>query len=445
MSSHQQTQLNLGNRIYLYQLLRSALGVGKQTFITQAEEALTADELSAESLGFETTRALMEALDEFVTLTVFKGGRVYVTVMAQPAWDDALNAAEATPTKTSGGKGGKPWKRKKGSKTLKAVRPRTVVAAVAEEPKAAAEATEAAPAAGDEVEAAAVADGEPEGAPVTDDALADTPAADDALETKSDADDGLKAESAAGTDVEGTSVTDDALADTPVAEAADGADDAPASEPAAGDNEAMPEAPAGEDAPSTPHVPEPAYSLTVTFDPDHADAGETTVVSTPVAANAAGTPASAAPSSNAADAPALTAPSGSAAVPHREAPAAAPARAAQGTAAAAQASALPSAEEPPDLDGYPRDFTTDVYCSGATLAALARLLPYGADVLGIAGEYFYIACLRGTVELRRGRASFPLYYLHDGVRHAATVTIKKRACADPAWVIDTVELPDEQG
>ena len=32
--------LSLGNHIYLYRLLRDAIGCGKQTFMTQVEEAL---------------------------------------------------------------------------------------------------------------------------------------------------------------------------------------------------------------------------------------------------------------------------------------------------------------------------------------------------------------------------------------------------------------------
>ena len=89
---------------------------------------------------------------------------------------------------------------------------------------------------------------------------------------------------------------------------------------------------------------------------------------------------------------------------------------------------------------YPQDFAAEVYCPASVMAELAALLPYGADALGIAGEYFYIACLRGTADLSRGGASFPLYYLHDGERHAATVRLKKRAVSNLAWAIDAVEI-----
>ena len=67
--------LSLGNHIYLYRLLRDAIGCGKQTFMTQVEEALAAGDMAAYDLGFESTRELLEELDDCIKLTVFKGGR----------------------------------------------------------------------------------------------------------------------------------------------------------------------------------------------------------------------------------------------------------------------------------------------------------------------------------------------------------------------------------
>ena len=122
----QAPQLTPNNRIYLYQLLSRELGCGKQTFMPAVEEALARDRMTADDLGFESTRALLEALEEFVKLTVFKGGRIYATVMAQPAWDEALAALESGKAKDAGGPSNKPWKRKKADKTLKPVRPKRV-------------------------------------------------------------------------------------------------------------------------------------------------------------------------------------------------------------------------------------------------------------------------------------------------------------------------------
>lgn len=122
----QAPQLTPNNRIYLYQLLSRELGCGKQTFMPAVEEALARDRMTADDLGFESTRALLEALEEFVKLTVFKGGRIYATVMAQPAWDEALAALETGKAKDAGGPSNKPWKRKKADKALKPVRPKRV-------------------------------------------------------------------------------------------------------------------------------------------------------------------------------------------------------------------------------------------------------------------------------------------------------------------------------
>lgn len=117
----QNTSLTLGNHIYLYRLLSEAIGCGKQTFLTQVEEALEKESLGAADLGFESTRELLEELDDFVKLTVFKGGRIYATVIAQPTWDEAL----AAPQKKADA-GGKSWKKKRGDKSIKAVKPRRV-------------------------------------------------------------------------------------------------------------------------------------------------------------------------------------------------------------------------------------------------------------------------------------------------------------------------------
>ena len=117
--------LSLGNHIYLYRLLRDAIGCGKQTFMTQVEEALAAGDMTAYDLGFESTRELLEELDDCIKLTVFKGGRLYATVIANEAWDTALAKGEDKPKAAKGAK--QSYKKKKrGEKDLKAVRPKHV-------------------------------------------------------------------------------------------------------------------------------------------------------------------------------------------------------------------------------------------------------------------------------------------------------------------------------
>lgn len=117
--------LSLGNHIYLYRLLRDAIGCGKQTFMTQVEEALAAGDMTAYDLGFESTRELLEELDDCIKLTVFKGGRLYATVIANEVWDTALAKGEDKPKAAKGAK--QSYKKKKrGEKDLKAVRPKHV-------------------------------------------------------------------------------------------------------------------------------------------------------------------------------------------------------------------------------------------------------------------------------------------------------------------------------
>ena len=128
--------ISAGNRLYLYRLLSNSLGVGKQTLLPRAEEALTADGLCPEDLGCADMRELCEQLGEFVKLTVFKKGYVYATVLANEEYDRALERAKTGADKAAAK--GKPWKRR-GAKALKPVKPRHVERRPEAEPAAEAE------------------------------------------------------------------------------------------------------------------------------------------------------------------------------------------------------------------------------------------------------------------------------------------------------------------
>ena len=112
-----------GNRLYLYQLLSREIGVGRQTLLPRVEEALEVDGLCVEDLGCSSMRELCEQLGEFVKLTVFKKGYVYATVLANEEYDRALEQLGRGDAKAPGNK---PWKRRRGAKALKPVRPRHV-------------------------------------------------------------------------------------------------------------------------------------------------------------------------------------------------------------------------------------------------------------------------------------------------------------------------------
>lgn len=114
-----------GNRLYLYQLLSRELGVRTQTLLPRVEEALAADGICPEDLGCADARELCEQLPEFIKLTVFKKGYVYATVIECAEYDQALSKLASGDGK-KGASSGKPWKRKRGAKALKPVKPRHV-------------------------------------------------------------------------------------------------------------------------------------------------------------------------------------------------------------------------------------------------------------------------------------------------------------------------------
>ncbi len=422
--------LSLGNHIYLYRLLRDAIGCGKQTFMTQVEEALATGDMAAYDLGFESTRELLEELDDCIKLTVFKGGRLYATVIANEAWDTALAKGEDKPKAAKGAK--QSYKKKKrGEKDLKAVRPKHVkrpepVAEVAPEPEPETEI---------EVAIEVAAEAETEIAAMTDpEVMSEQEAAVELNEapksTTEEAANQPETSAFQNSDVFGNEAEDDQS-------------DEPADQ---GATESTPE----------PETPQPAISLTVVYDPENANAGITTMASTPVEAKLP-VEAEDAPQADAKteteDTSVSVEPTDSAVKPepvpesapviesasepvYDQIPAPAPVPA----AAPAPAPAAPAIPE-----DFPVDFTTEVFCPGPLLHQLSTYLPYGADTLGIVGEYYWIARERGTIEAARNRASFPLHYTQAGERREVAVRIRRNTAGGlgAAWTIDKVEEPEQ--
>lgn len=390
--------LSLGNHIYLYRLLRDAIGCGKQTFMTQVEETLAAGDMTAYDLGFESTRELLEELDDCIKLTVFKGGRLYATVIANEAWDAALAKGEDKPKAAKGAK--QSYKKKKrGEKDLKAVRPKHV-----KRP-------------------------EPE-------VMAEQEAAVELNEVPKS-----KAEETAGQPETSAFQNSDVFGDN----AEDDQSDEPANQDA---TEATPE----------PETPQPAISLTVVYDPENANAGITTMVSTPVEAKpnveAEDTPQAGAKTGTE-DTSISVEPTDSIAKPEAASESAPVIESASAPACDQAPTPAPtpvpnSAPAPapaaPTIPGdFPIDFATEVFCPSPLLHQLSTYLPYGADTLGIVGEYYWIARERGTIEAGRNRASFPLRYTQAGKRHEVTVRIRRNTTGGlgAAWAIDKVEAPAE--
>lgn len=383
----QAPQLTPNNRIYLYQLLSRELGCGKQTFMPAVEEALAGDRMTADDLGFESTRALLEALEEFVKLTVFKGGRIYATVMVQPVWDEALAALESGKAKDAGGPSNKPWKRKKADKTLKPVRPKRVKRPEpAPEPEqiAKSEAAEssvlhgvAAQARAEETEAAsehtdADAVNIPEDAPATETA--------EAVEVVEAAETVETAETVEV--VETTGIHEEALRTE--------RDDACAC--VEGDAQ-----------------PSPAISLTVTYDPYSGIDSERKLESHPISPKPDQAPLE---------------------------PACAPSQIASNPAPLSEA---PEPLSPAVLATYPTDFSTEVYLASELIADLCELLPYGTDVFTLLAEDYARARTLELISGTRARATFPLRIQHADSIEPIRVTLKKRGGTGLQWELSSVE------
>ena len=381
--------LSPGNHIYLYRLLRDAIGCGKQTFMTQVEEALAAGDMTAYELGFESTRELLEELDDCIKLTVFKGGRLYATVIANEAWDAALAKGEDKPKATKGAK--QSYKKKKrGEKELKAVRPKHVKRP---EPKPVVEAV-------------------PEPEPETEIEVAIEVTAEAETDIAATTDPEVISEQEATVELnEAPKSTTEEAVDQPETPAFQNSDvfgnEAEDNQPdESADQDATESAPVEVETAATdaPVTVEPADS---TIKPKTTPEPAPVIESVPTAA-----------------CDQIPAP----------APASAPA-----------AAPTPAPAAPTIPEDFPIDFATEVFCPGPLLHQLSTYLPYGADTLGIVGEYYWIARERGTIEAARNRASFPLRYTQAGERREVAVRIRRNTTGGlgAAWTIDKVEESEQ--
>ena len=224
--------------LYLYKLLKATIGVSKQTPLSTVEGVLIEDDLAPQDFGFDDIRALMEACPDFIKITAFKKGYVYATLLTFDTFETALVAGEKNVEVQNNGK---PWKRRRGAKSIRALKPKHLV--VETEP---------------EVEA------EPEEPPVTEESeelsvaetsAADAPAVDTAAEEPTQ-------------ETANEATAEPAEAEAPVQEATETETPAP--------EQKMPEPVASE-----PMVPEPTISLTVTYNPYDGSDEEKTLEAAP--------------------------------------------------------------------------------------------------------------------------------------------------------------------
>ena len=213
--------------LYLYKLLKATIGVSKQTPLSTVESVLIEDDLAPQDFGFDDIRALMEACPDFIKITAFKKGYVYATLLTFDIFEAALVAGEKNVEPQSNGK---PWKRRRGAKSIRALKPKHLV-----------------------VEAESEVE-EPEELPVTEESE-ELAVAEESEELSADV-------PAAETTAEPTE------AEAPVQEATETETPAPEQE--------MPEPVTSE-----PMVPEPTISLTVTYNPYDGSDEEKTLEAAP--------------------------------------------------------------------------------------------------------------------------------------------------------------------
>lgn len=406
-------QLTDANKLYLYRLLGNALGVGRQAFLPRAVEALEAEGITHEGLGYATAQDLFAALDGVCELTAFKGGRFYVTVTRNETFDAALAAGDES--KKNGGKG-KPWKRKKGA--LKPVRPKMRELKNTEEPVETPSA--------EEVEEAVAAEQTQDAAPVEE----NVPAAPKATvaEVPRETIEKASAEAVVSSDVaEANSPKADAIVSgTPAIPsileqiAAQAAEFEPSREETVVANAALETAHADEAAPA-PAAPAPAPVPTPT------------VLAAPVA------PATPAPAP-APVMPAAPVPAVPASTPAPAAPAPTPAVPAVPAAATA-----PTAPHIPD--GLPHAFSEEVSIKPSFVGMLTRMLPIDEDLMCVLDEDWRVARATGTATGSRNLVTFPLRYLQEDGTAPVTVTIRRTSRPGDArrWHLTLVDGDDGSG
>ena len=357
--------------LYLYKLLKATIGVSKQTPLSTVEGVLIEDDLAPQDFGFDDIRALMEACPDFIKITAFKKGYVYATLLTFDTFEVALVAGEKNVESQSNGK---PWKRRRGTKSIRALKPKHLV--VEAEPE-----VEELPAQEELTE--------PEELPVTE-SSEELSVAETALVTE---------ESAAGTPVVATPCAEapeedfqQESADDVTPEPAGTADDA-SPEPDETETPA-PESKTAEPTVPEPVVPEPTISLTVTYNPYDGSDEEKTLEAAPSVLQQA-----------------MSATSSASAATTSESPVSAP--------------AINQNEAPAPTPTYPANFGEDVHVNNELLGILYQMAPVDANVLKQLEEDFKLAVSSRALISNGGTFTFNTRYKKPQTDEVITATIRK--------------------
>ncbi|MBF0905666.1 MAG: hypothetical protein HXK37_03385 [Atopobium sp.] len=346
--------------LYLYKLLKATIGVSKQTPLSTVEGVLIEDDLAPQDFGFDDIRALMEACPDFIKITAFKKGYVYATLLTFDIFEAALVAGEKNVEPQSNGK---PWKRRRGAKSIRALKPKHLVAET--EPEVEPEPEELPVT--EESEESAVAE-ESEELSVAETTVADVPSAETAAEEP-------KQETA------NEAAAEPAEAETLAPEATETESPAPEQE--------MPEPVTSE-----PIVPEPTISLTVTYNPYDGSDEEKTLEAAPSVLQQA-----------------LNTTSSASAATTSESPVSAP--------------AINQNEAPAPTPTYPANFEEDVHVNNELLGILYQMAPVDANVLKQLEEDFKLAVSSRALISKGGTFTFNTRYKKPQTDAVITATIRK--------------------
>ncbi|MBF0906612.1 MAG: hypothetical protein HXK41_02525 [Atopobium sp.] len=346
--------------LYLYKLLKSTIGVSKQTPLSTVEGVLIEDDLAPQDFGFDDIRALMEACPDFIKITAFKKGYVYATLLTFDIFEAALVAGEKNVESQNNGK---PWKRRRGAKSIRALKPKHLV--VEAEPE-----TEELPTQEEstEPEELTVTEGSEElsvaeTALVAEESAAEVPEEDLQQESADDA-----APEPAG--------TDDATPESDETET-------PAPEPKAAEP-TVPE----------PVVPEPTISLTVTYNPYDGSDEEKTLEAAPSVLQQAMSATSSASSITASESQTST-------------------------------QVINQNETPAPTPTYPANFEEDVHVNNELLGILYQMAPVDANVLKQLEEDFKLAVSSRALISNGGTFTFNTRYKKPQTDEVITATIRK--------------------
>ena len=382
--------------LYLYKLLKSTIGVSKQTPLSTVEGVLIEDDLAPQDFGFDDIRALMEACPDFIKITAFKKGYVYATLLTFDTFEAALVAGEKNVESQNNGK---PWKRRRGAKSIRALKPKHLV--VETEPEAEELHTQEEPTEPEELPIAESSEelSVAETAPIAEESAAEAPAA--TAPTAEAPEEDLQQESADDVTPEPAGTADDASPEPDETET-----------PAPESKTAEPTVP-------EPVVPEPTISLTVTYNPYDGSDEEKTLEAAPSVLQQAMSATSSASSITASESQTSTQ-----VINQNEAPAPAPT--------------------------YPADFEEELHVNNELLGILYQMAPVDANVLKQLEEDFKLAVSSRALISKGGTFTFNTRYKKPQTDEVITATIRKskRGALRP-WTllelsVSASELQDRQ-